>query len=53
MSQTDALGNKVTSHYDKNGNILKKDIVQNNGKITSTSYQYDKDNRLTKETNHL
>jgi YD repeat-containing protein len=39
--------------YDKNGNVIKKDILEISGKNTQTQYEYDTDNRLTKETNQL
>jgi RHS repeat-associated protein len=43
----DPKNNKTETTYDKNNNITQKQIIQNNGKTTTTIYIYDKDNRLT------
>ncbi|MDD4151526.1 MAG: DUF6531 domain-containing protein, partial [Candidatus Gracilibacteria bacterium] len=53
IETTDSLGNKIKNTYDKNNNITSKEILENNGKSTITSYTYDKDNRLISEKNNL
>ena len=43
-------GNKVTQVYNKNDKIIEKTIISIEGKTLSTHYEYDKDNRLVKQT---
>jgi len=48
----DVLWNKIRNTYDKRWLIIEKDIIQSNSKTIKTIYEYDKDWRLTKQTNN-